>query len=98
MNKNKDFLGKINKLNNFHYKNSSQFRKIIDLIYPLKRIKILEDIPFIPAKLFKELELKSIPNKKVFKILNSSGTSSGKPSKIYLDKDNARTQTLVLKK
>lgn len=98
MNKNKDFLGKINKLNNFHYKNSSQFRKIIDLIYPLKRIKILEDIPFIPAKLFKELELKSIPNKKVFKILNSSGTSSGKPSKIYLDKDNARTQTLVLNK
>ena len=98
MNKNKDFLGKINKLNNFHYKNSSQFRKIIDLIYPLKRIKILEDIPFIPAKLFKELELKSIPNKKIFKILNSSGTSSGKPSKIYLDKDNARTQTLVLNK
>ena len=98
MNKNKDFLGKINKLNNFHYKNSSQFRKIIDLIYPIKKIKTLEDIPFIPAKLFKELELKSIPNKKVFKILNSSGTSSGKPSKIYLDKDNARTQTLVLNK
>jgi len=98
MNKSKDFLNKINQLNNFHYKNSNQFKKIIDLIYPLKRVKILEDIPFIPAKLFKELELKSIPNKKVFKILNSSGTSSGKPSKIYLDKDNARTQTLVLNK
>ena len=98
MNKSRGFLDKINKLNNFHYENSNQFRKIIDLIYPLKRIKILEDIPFIPAKLFKELELKSIPNKKVFKVLNSSGTSSGKPSKIYLDKDNARTQTLVLNK
>ena len=98
MNKSKDFLNKINQLNNFHYKNFNQFKKIIDLIYPLKRVKILEDIPFIPAKLFKELELKSIPNKKVFKILNSSGTSSGKPSKIYLDKDNARTQTLVLNK
>ncbi len=98
MNKSKDFLNKINQLNNFHYKNSNQFKKIIDLIYPLKRVKILEDIPFIPAKLFKELELKSIPNKKVFKILKSSGTSSGKPSKIYLDKDNARTQTLVLNK
>ena len=98
MNKSKDFLNKINQLNNFHYKNSNQFKKIIDLIYPLKRVKILEDIPFIPAKLFKELELKSIPNKKIFKILNSSGTSSGKPSKIYLDKDNARTQTLVLNK
>lgn len=98
MNKSKDFLNKINKLNNFHYKNSNQFRKIIDLIYPIKKIKTLEDIPFIPAKLFKELELKSIPSKKVFKILNSSGTSGGKPSKIYLDKDNARTQTLVLNK
>ena len=98
MNKNKDFLKKINELNNFHYKNSNQFRKIIDLIFPLKKIENLEQIPFIPAKLFKELELKSVPKNKVFKILNSSGTSSGKPSKIYLDKDNARTQTLVLNK
>ena len=98
MNRNKEFLKKINELNNFHYKNSNQFRKIIDLIYPLKKIENLEEIPFIPAKLFKELELKSVPKNKVFKILNSSGTSSGKPSKIYLDKDNARSQTLVLNK
>ncbi len=98
MDKSKEFLDKINKLNNFHYKNSNQYRKIIDLIFPFKKIKILEDVPFIPAKLFKELELKSISNKKVFKILNSSGTSSGKPSKIYLDKENARIQTIVLNK
>ncbi len=98
MNNNKDFLEKINELNNFHYKNSYQFRKIIDLVYPSKKIKILEEVPFIPAKLFKELELKSVPNKKVFKILNSSGTSGDKPSKIYLDKENARSQTLVLNK
>ena len=42
MNKSKDFLNKINKLNNFHYKNSNQFRKIIDLIYPIKKIKTLD--------------------------------------------------------
>ena len=30
--------------------------------------------------------------------MNSSGTSSGKPSKIYLDKESARIQTIVINK
>ena len=67
MDKSKEFLDKINKLNNFHYKNSNQYRKIIDLIFPFKKIKILEDVPFIPAKLFKELELKVFQIKKYLK-------------------------------
>lgn len=96
MNKNNKFLDQINKLNTFHYKKSDQFKKIIDLIYPMKKIKNLEEVPFIPAKLFKVLDLKSVPKQQVFKILNSSGTSGTNPAKIYLDKENARAQTIVL--
>ena len=40
--------------------------------------------------------MKSIPDSKIFKILNSSGTSQTKLSSIYLDKDNAYQQTKVL--
>ena len=90
------FLDKIYKLNNFHYNNSKKFKNILDVLFPGIKKKTLENLPFIPAKLFKEMELKSIVDKDIFKILLSSGTSGNKPSKIYLDKDNAKKQTSVL--
>jgi len=96
MNNQNQFFKEIYKLTKFHYNNSKEYKKIIDFLFPLKIRKTVESIPFIPAKLFKDLKLKSIPDKEVFKILQSSGTSSGKPSKIYLDKENAKKQTLVL--
>ena len=49
----------------------------------------------MPVNVFKELELKSSEN--IIKILTSSGTS-GKASKIFLDKETAHTQTKVLAK
>ena len=96
MNNQNQFFKEIYKLTKFHYKNSKEYKKILDLLYPAKVKKNIESIPFIPAKLFKDIELKSISNKKVFKILQSSGTSGGKTSKIYLDKENAQKQTSVL--
>lgn len=84
---NKDFLKKINELTKYHYKNSVKFKNIIDKIYN-KNINSssIQSVPFLPVSLFKEIELKSIPDNKIFKILNSSGTSESKLSKIYLDK------------
>ena len=90
------FLSKIHKLTKFHYKNSKEYKKIEHNIYFTKKKKKLESIPFIPTNLFKYIKKKIIPKKKIFKILKSSGTSSGKPSKIFLDKDNAYQQTKVL--
>ncbi len=96
MTKNNLFLKEIYKLTKFHYNNSREYKKIVDLLYTSKINEKIDSIPFIPAKLFKDIDLKSVPDKDVFKILNSSGTSGGKPSKIFLDKDNAKSQTLVL--
>ena len=93
---NDSFLKKIIKLNRFHYKNSKEFRKIINLFFKNEIFNNLKDLPFIPARLFKEVNLKSIPDKKVFKILNSSGTTRNVLSKIFLDKENAENQTKVL--
>ena len=92
----KSFFNQIIKLNKFHYNNSLEFRKITNLFFKNKKINKLENIPFIPARLFKEVELISISKKKIFKILNSSGTSNNAPSKIFLDKNNAKKQTRVL--
>ncbi|MBB2945177.1 hypothetical protein FB565_004910 [Actinoplanes lutulentus] len=49
------------------------------------------DLPWLPVRLFKTLELKSIPDDEVFKVLTSSGTT-GDVSRIYLDKAAAAEQ------
>ena len=94
----KFFEKSINSLTLYHYKKSKEYKKILDFFkYNFKKKK-LSEIPFLPAKLFKEFDLKSIPKQKIFKILVSSGTTENKPSKIYLDKENAHNQVRILKK
>jgi acyl-protein synthetase LuxE len=53
------------------------------------------ELPWLPVRLFKNLELKSIPDDEVFKVLTSSGTT-GEVSRIYLDKAAASAQTRQL--
>ena len=53
------------------------------------------ELPWLPVRLFKNLELKSIADDEVFKVLTSSGTT-GEVSRIYLDKAAAATQTRQL--
>ncbi|MFI5935056.1 acyl-protein synthetase [Actinoplanes sp. NPDC051494] len=53
------------------------------------------ELPWLPVRLFKTLQLKSIPDDEVFKVLTSSGTT-GDVSRIYLDKAAAATQTRQL--
>ncbi len=60
--------------------------------YDASSIKSYKDIPFFPVRLFKERELKSIPDEEVFKTMTSSGTSGQKVSKIFVDKDTAMLQ------
>ena len=97
----KTFLFKkiLNKLTFHHYQNSKEYKKLLDFFgYNQKKIRNIDEIPFLPARLFKEFELKSISRKKIFKILLSSGTTGSKPSKIHLDKENAHNQVRILEK
>ncbi len=56
----------------------------------------LEDVPYLPVRLFKEFELLSVPCDDVFKTMTSSGTSGQQVSRIFLDKATASLQTKVL--
>lgn len=94
---NNKFEKELNFLTKFHYKNSKKYKNILDLKgFNLSKTYSLENLPFIPARIFKDIELKSINNKNIFKVLQSSGTSSSSPSKIFLDKENANKQRIVL--
>jgi|TARA_B100000787_G_scaffold168099_1_gene156192 phenylacetate-coenzyme A ligase PaaK-like adenylate-forming protein len=84
------------KIMNFHSSKSTLFKKLsTQLFTSYNKNSKLNAYPFIPIRLFKEHELKSIGTKDIYRILNSSGTS-GSLSKIFLDKDNSKNQIKVL--
>lgn len=56
----------------------------------------MQEIPFLPVRLFKTYELSSVPPEQVFKVLTSSGTTSQQVSRIVLDRDTAAAQTRTL--
>lgn len=93
------FNTEINRLTEFHYKKSNDYKKILNFLgYSVKKEYQIADLPFIPVRLFKEMDLMSISKKNIYKVLKSSGTSGSNPSKIFLDKENAINQTSVLSK
>lgn len=57
----------------------------------------LAQLPYLAVRLFKQLELRSVPQEAVFKTLYSSGTT-GTPSRIFLDRDSAAVQSKILVK
>lgn len=56
------------------------------------------ELPFLPVRLFRELELVSVPEEAVFKTMTSSGTTGQRVSKIYLDRTTASNQQKTMVK
>jgi hypothetical protein len=73
------------------------YRRIVDAVAPgFERAERVSDVPHLPVSLFKTHELRSIPREDVFKTLTSSGTTGQQPSRVFLDRESAATQTRTL--
>lgn len=84
-------------LTRFHYYNCKEYKNILDMLsYDVTKKNILENMPMLPVRMFKEFELRSVPKEKIVKTMTSSGTSGQKVSKIFLDAQNTTLQTQVL--
>jgi hypothetical protein len=92
--KEKALLSDLSALVEHHRARCVGYRRILDASGFTLASSIAE-LPWLPVRLFKNLELKSIPDAEVFKVLTSSGTT-GEVSRIYLDKAAAATQTRQL--
>ena len=98
--KNKDpwYLVNQKKLCSYHYKNSINYKILVDNIFnPISKIKKISDLPFIHASLFK-ITILSIKNKKKISTFHSSGTTSLSQSKINLDPKTSLLQSKLLVK
>lgn len=91
-------LNLLNDLTKYHYFNCNPYKNIINTLYNnnFGDSKNLSEIPFLPVRLFKNIELKSIPDSNILKTLTSSGTTSMKVSKIFVDRETSLLQTKAL--
>lgn len=84
-------------LTDLHRERCEQYDKILKVMGADQKMACeVEDLPFIPVRLFKEYELYSVEREKIAKTMTSSGTSGQQVSKVFLDKQNIRNQTRVL--
>lgn len=95
--KNSFFNDYIFKLTRYHYDHCIEYRKILDIQeFDVEKKYDVENMPFLPVRIFKEHELSSVKKDEIIKTMTSSGTSGQQVSKIFLDKNNAANQTKVL--
>jgi hypothetical protein len=89
-------LETLNALTAWHAQAGAPYGNIVARLFGAQPAQSLDALPFFPVRLFKTLELVSVPRTEVIKTLTSSGTTGHAPSRIYLDRETAMRQSRVL--
>ncbi|MDP3083019.1 MAG: acyl-protein synthetase [Rubrivivax sp.] len=89
-------LAALNRLTEWHAARCEPYQNLVERLFDKGAAASREDLPYLPVRLFKTLELRSVPRAEVFKTLSSSGTTGQAVSRIFLDRETAARQTRVL--
>ena len=80
-----------------HRRHCPEYDRLLGVLRPgFRPPEGLADLPYLPVGLFKSHALRSVPEADIFKTLESSGTTGQRPSRIVLDRETARRQTVAL--
>lgn len=91
------FLKRIIDLFNYHQNNCLEFKNMMHSVnFNVDQILNIEDLPFLPVRLFKMHDLLSVPRQDIVKTMTSSGTTGQSVSKIFLNKNTSMNQTRIL--
>lgn len=83
-------MQELHDLCDFHAAHCEPYKRILEAL-PYKA-----DLPFLPVRLFKQYELKSVSDELLYRTMTSSGTTGQQVSKIYLDRETSTLQSKVL--
>lgn len=87
----------LKELTSYHIENCKEYREILSAYgYDESLVNNLNDIPFLPVRMFKEYYLHSVPECDIKTRMTSSGTSGQKVSQIALDIETSTNQKKVL--
>ena len=91
------YAGLLTELTQFHRERCPEYGRLLDALgCPAHMDCTVENTPMLPVSLFKELELRSIPEGEVFKTITSSGTTGQRVSRIFLDGATSACQQQAL--
>lgn len=86
-------------LTKLHQEKCPEYKLILDAVdFNMDKVKRYTELPFLPVRMFKELELKSVASDEVVKTMTSSGTTGQSVSKIYLDRATSSNQQKTMVK
>ena len=83
-------------LTEHHSRSCHKYERLLRSIGWTGDAALTSQLPWLPVRLFKDHELRSIPSDDVFRRLTSSGTTGANVSKIDLDADSAQLQAKAL--
>lgn len=87
----------LNALTTHHIKRNAAYKAMLEKTKGRQQeAASIEELPYLPVQLFKLMDLMSVPQEEVVKVLTSSGTTGQQVSRIYLDKETAMSQTIAL--
>lgn len=87
----------LRELHELHCAKCPEYLRMMDALWPAAGdAPDIEHLPWLPVRLFKHLELKSIPTEAISRTLVSSGTTGAAVSRIILDAETARQQAKAL--
>ncbi len=90
-------LAEMRALHAWHLQGCPPYRNMVQAVWPdaMDTLPSLEDMPWLPARLFKLRALASVPQAQIVRRLVSSGTG-GAPSQVLLDAQTASSQSRAL--
>ncbi len=83
----------------WHHARCPDYARMLDGVYGPRGLDLhqsLSDVPYLPVRMFKHLELSSVPSEAIVKRLTSSGTTGQKVSRIVLDAETSALQVKAL--
>jgi hypothetical protein len=90
-------LNEMNDLTSFHAEHCEPYRRILNAAFGGRtNFGSLAELPVLPVRLFKEIDLFSFPKEEMTRTMTSSGTTGQRPSRIFLDKETATAQAHAL--
>ncbi len=97
--KKKLLTDRLNELTRLHQAKCPEYARILRAIdFDVDKVSDYEQLPYLPVRLFKELELRSVDKDDIVKTMTSSGTSGQAVSRIFLDKATSANQQKTMVK
>lgn len=92
-------LSGLHELTRWHHEHCPAYARMLDGMYGEQALMVpgsLMDVPYLPVRMFKHLELASVPVNAIVRRLTSSGTTGQQVSRILLDAETSALQVRAL--